>query len=204
MIALLVVTLVVGFGGHNVASADGPKPPKAGKELKLPKDFKLAAGQHYRSTVVNTPDGDVTIEISDIVDDPTPDGDVTIEPNDIVDDPAPTGATADTLVTAATVYYRSCWVSATGVGWRIKLTSTFQWDYSTLWQQTPRISPSTVLPWHFTDLKAWNSYWTRTVRFADGQGVLHGGVGNIGVAVTYNLIIQEDAWGNCTPKAWRS
>ena len=209
---LLLAAALLSFLAIGVDTANAQPPPKGThlppKAMQLP---TLGVGQHYGRQVVSTPDGNVTIEYADdwvapVVALKKTKGVRTAETiGDNSTEPTGADAQASDVVTAVyPKYYRSCWAAVTGALWQIKTTSTFQYDYHTLWQQPPRTSVRNVLPYWWSDLKAWNSYWTYTVRFANGQGVLHAGVGNIGMAVTYHISIQEDAWGNCTPNVWRS
>ena len=231
LLTALAVLLLTGLASVNTTSADdGDTPPQTDVQQAVPPDPTstpvaepsvptqlpsippnamqlptLGVGQHYGRQVVRTPDGNVTIEYGDESTAPMAAIRKTrgVRTAETIGDNS--NAQASDVVTAVYPrYYRSCWAAATGALWQIKTTSTFQYDYHTLWQQPPRTSVRNVLPYWWSDLRAWNSYWTYTVRFANGQGVLHAGVGSIGMAVTYHISIQEDAWGNCKPNVWRS
>lgn len=69
-----------------------------------------------------------------------------------------------------------------------------------MYQNAPYLTTDySVFPTTIENKSAWNSYWTQTVRFADGtfDDVFNApwpGFASKG----HHLWIQEDAWGNCT------
>jgi hypothetical protein len=102
------------------------------------------------------------------------------------------------MAVAAAGYYKTCWVRVSDPTiqlWWLKLSSTFWYNYSTLTQQQPILSSLGRLGYSWSNKSAWNTYWSPTVRFADGQGDLNF---TLIFQRTYHLYIQEDAWGNCT------
>lgn len=163
------------------ARADGPEPVFLGR---------LAADEQIAQAYLDTPEGRAEIIMQGTVPRPFPHSDPATRP----------GGGGD--LTAATTYTRTCsaWVQdATGLLWKLKLNSTFFYNYSTLWQNPPWLDVRAVFLYSWSDLRAWNSYWSYTVRFADGAGVLHTNYPWPNFSRwTKHVWIQEDAWGNCT------
>jgi hypothetical protein len=168
--ALLLAALVAILGVGQASSIHAQTPPRTGAVLTL------AAGQTSARTTIQTPSG----------------------PAEIVLQGSPV---KQTVTAAGTVYSRQCytWVAGALNVWRMTLYSTFFWDYTTVWQNPPWVSTNSVFPYSWSDISAWNSRWSSTVVFADGQAILHDNVPYPNfLNVTHHLWIQEDAWGNCT------
>ena len=205
-IVVMATVAVIGFGDINLARADRPTPTREDssvkreppvsvtngkpKKAKTGKELKLPLGQHFAYTVVDTPEGKALLTLSDDVEDSV--------------------STDGLLTAAATTQYRKCSIKIYGAGvdrangWSMKLTSTFWYNYSTVVRQsTPVVSTSAFLPYWWSDIRRWNTYWSSKVRFADGQAVLHGGAFGVGFSWTYHLWIQVDAWGNCSSGWYR-
>lgn len=99
-------------------------------------------------------------------------------------------------------YPRTCsytiWNQVSSYLYGATLTSTFWYDYSSVYQNQPYVGTWNVWPYSWHDKSAWNSYWSETVRFADGIADLHSDFPWPGfVSVTKHIYIGEDAWGNC-------
>lgn len=175
-VAALMVVIVAAVGLlAQPALAKKPSPTPA-------PILTLSPQQGSATAVVDTPSGPVALEATGTV----------------------VGARASAgAIVAATTYGRTCTLTVhdvvTGQQWRIKLTSTFYYDYSTIWQNTPSVTVSAIYPYSWSDKSAYNSYWSPTVRFANGEALLHDNYPWPDYAEwTKVLYIQEDAWGNCT------
>jgi len=201
ILAIFVMATIaaIGIGDyHNVAKADSPpvseissitngKAPKTQAILTLPPDKGRV------STVIDTPSGKAIMVLE----------------GTIVANPKKSG-TLTAQAAATTTYYRPCSTYIYGVGtsnvniWKMKLSSTFWYNFQTVIRQsTPSVSTSAALPFSWSNIRAWNTYWNSQVRFADGQAVLKAGAFGLGFSVTYHLWIREDAWGNCNSGAYR-
>lgn len=103
-------------------------------------------------------------------------------------------------------YSRGCTATVNdpiGGLWSLSVSSVFQYDYSTvLSQSNPSVSSQNIWPYSWSNKSAWNTTWSSTIRFADGQGDLSTGTPPI-FSTTWRVYIQEDAWGNCTAGAYR-
>jgi len=181
-----------GFGGFNVALAGQPTPTHEASSVKKEpikkaepgKVIELPKGQHLAAMWIDTPEGKALLTIDDGKENP---------------------AAADGFLTAAlATYYRTCSVKIWGVGtswanmWSLNLSSTFWYNtWIVLRQSTPIVSPSSVTPYSWSDLRSWNTIWNTQYRFADGQGTLHGGVGPVGFSWTYHLYLEQKYNGDC-------
>lgn len=101
---------------------------------------------------------------------------------------------------------RQCWESLGSLApyipgsWQVTLHSTFSWDYTSVYQQAPSLTTDyAIFPASISDKAASNSYWTQTVRFANGTFNQDWNLPYPGAVTNgHHLWIQEDAWGNCT------
>lgn len=167
---VLLAALVAILGAGHVSSTHAQTPlPRTGAILRL------APGQTSVSTVIYTPTGAET---------------VVLRSSPIRRTTAPSGD----------YYLRQCWMSVYTPGlFQMTLYSTFFFDYTRVWQDQPWVSTSAFFPYSWSDISAWNSAWSSTVVFADGQAILHENFPWPNFANwTHHLYIQEDAWGNCT------
>jgi len=183
------------------ASADQPAPSQpSGAIMRAGRQplatARLSPTQTATSVDINTPEGRVTLTVEGSV------------ARRSAASPQQDGTSAEAQ--ASDVYSRQCTVSVQGWGagnvqtYRMTLYSTFYWNYQTVWQQTPYMGTSFFWPYSVSNTAAWNTPWSPTVAFADGQGtLLYQPAPNIGTAMTWRLYIQEDAWGNCTAGTYR-
>lgn len=164
---------VLRFAAGN--SADNPCGP--GKPLPAPV-LELKEGETFTERSVKTPQGSVRMTLS-------------------------SERSITNIFTASSIYARTCVMriyDATGGSlYSLRLQSTFWYNYQTLWQSNPYLTWSSLWPYRWSNQSAWNSPWSFTVKFADGQAVLNSDIPVPGFwSQTKHLYIQEDAWGNCT------
>lgn len=101
--------------------------------------------------------------------------------------------------------YRSTWCRFTvtdsvgGSLWRISLYAAWEYNYHTLRQFGPYpLQTGAMWPYTWSNEASWNSPWSYTVKFADGQARLNQNFPVPGFSSsTKHIYIQEDAWGNC-------